>query len=326
MSNQNNATLSHGGKKSISIVIPAFNEANNLQKLLPMIHELLLNSSYIWEILIVNDGSTDRTEQLLQDYASIQGFYALHFSRNFGKEAALSAGLEYAQGDAVITLDADLQHSPELIKKMLDYWENGAKVVYAARKNRIDETKVKRFFTKIFYNLVNMSNRFDLPKNASDFRLMDRSVINAILTLHERSRFMKALYAWVGFDSIAIVYEPEPRLIGKSSFNFLKLLHLAIDGITAVNTWPLRLISIIGFGLSAMSFIYGIFLGISYILKGHNISGWTTIMVSLLFFIGIQMISIGILGEYIARIFEEVKARPLFIIKQTDGVGLKNKL
>jgi polyisoprenyl-phosphate glycosyltransferase len=217
-----------------------------------------------------------------------------------------------------------MQHPPELMHKFIEQWRHGADVVYALREDRKAESASKRLGTKLFYSLVNAADRFDVPSGAGDFRLMDRAAVNALLALPERNRFMKGLYAWVGFNAIAIPYVPQERPHGQTSFGLLQLLRLSLDGLTAFTTWPLRAVSTVGFILAFLGFVYGAFIIIEYLLLGNSVSGWTTIVVSLLLFFGIQMISIGILGEYIGRIFEEVKQRPLFIVKRVQGQGLKS--
>jgi glycosyltransferase involved in cell wall biosynthesis len=309
-------------RSSISCVIPCFNEAANLGPLLSMLEETLTASGLDWEIVVVDDGSTDDTAAVAAPWCERPGFRCLRLSRNFGKEAALSAGLKAARGDAVVLLDGDLQHPPALIGTMLAHWSQGAEVVYTVRAAREDESLFKRLGTALFYRLVNTSGHPALPEDAGDFRLLDRKVVDALLSLPERSRFMKGLYAWVGFKTVALPYTPQPRASGTSRFNGLRLLSLAVDGLTSFTTWPLRMVSVAGLLLALPAFGYGIFLVLDYLIEGNVVSGWSTIVVSLMFFIGIQMISTGILGEYVARIFEEVKGRPLYIVAKETGEGL----
>ena len=308
----------------VSCVVPCRNEAQNLVRLLPLLRNLLSEHAREWEVVLVDDGSTDGTAELLAAWAQRPGFRVLQLSRNFGKEAALTAGLQAARGDVVVTMDADLQHSPSLIPTMIRHWGSGADVVYAVRRSRDDESAVKRLGVRWFYALVNAADRFEVPAGAGDFRLMDRAAVDALLSLPERNRFMKGLYAWVGFDAVAIPYTPTPRAHGRSHFSAMRLIRLSVDGLTAFTTWPLRAVSVAGFVLALLGFLYGGYLTASYLLYGHAVSGWTTIAVSLMLFSGIQMISIGIAGEYIGRIFEEVKARPLFIVKRELGRGLRS--
>jgi glycosyltransferase involved in cell wall biosynthesis len=301
----------------VTCVVPGYNEAVNLRKLLPMLRDFLQARFDRWEVVLVDDGSTDDTGRVIDEWAAQSpNFQGLQFSRNFGKEAALSAGLEAARGDVVVQLDADLQHPPELIDTMIERWRAGADVVYAVREDRSDERALKRLGVKAFYGLIQGTDRFSVPPNAGDFRLMDRQVVEALLRLPERNRFMKGLYAWVGFNAVGIPYTPAERAAGKTSFNLLRLVRFSIDGITGFTTWPLRVVSIIGIALALLAFLYGAVLIVSYLLYGNEVPGWTTVVVCLLLFAGIQMVSIGVLGEYVARIFEEVKARPLYLVRR----------
>jgi glycosyltransferase involved in cell wall biosynthesis len=311
---------------SLTCVVPCRNEAQNLARLLPLLSEVLGACCSAWEVILVDDGSTDSTALVLASWARIPGFRALQLSRNFGKEAALTAGLQAAAGDAVVMMDADLQHPPELIATFLGHWRSGADVVYAVREHRRDENLFKRLGTRCFYGLVNAADRFEVPAGAGDFRLMDRAVVDALLALPERNRFMKGLYAWVGFDTVAVPYTPAPRAHGRSHFSALRLIRLSLDGLTAFTTFPLRAVSVTGFVLALLAFGYGLYLTASYFMYGTDLGGWTTIVVSVMGFSGIQLISLGIVGEYVGRIFEEVKARPLYVIKRELGRGLKPRV
>jgi glycosyltransferase involved in cell wall biosynthesis len=309
--------------RSLSCVIPCYNEAENLRQLLPLLERILESSRLHWEVIVVDDGSTDATAQVAREWCQLAGFRFLGLSRNFGKEAALSAGLSAARGDAVVLLDGDLQHGPELILSMVRHWQAGAEVVYAVRENRADESRFKRLGTRLFYRMVNVGSRVPLPEDAGDFRLMDRKVVDALLSLPERSRFMKGLYAWVGFRTLALPYTPAPRTRGASTFSVLRLLNLALDGLTAFSTWPLRLISVAGLLIAIPALGYGAYLVLNYLRDGEDVPGWSTLAVGLMFLIGVQMLSIGIVGEYIGRIFEEVKGRPLFVVRESAGEGLE---
>lgn len=317
--------LSHScrvGLPRLSCVIPCYNEAANLRLLLPLLSGHLNGCASAWEVILVNDGSRDDTSAVFDEWAVRPGFRAIEFSRNFGKEAALTAGLQAANGDVVVLMDADLQHPPQLIADMVAHWQDGADVVYALRSNRDDEPPFKRFGTNAFYRLINVRSRFEVPADAGDFRLMDRHVVEALLALPERNRFLKGLYAWVGFKSVAIPYEPAERATGTSHYNALKLIAFSIDGLTAFTTWPLRVASIAGMVMAVLGFFYGIYVILDHELYGSAVEGWTTIVVLLLFFVGIQLVSLGILGEYVARIFEEVKNRPLYLVRRALGEGL----
>jgi glycosyltransferase involved in cell wall biosynthesis len=309
----------------LSCVIPCWNEAANLVVLLPLLIRALTSLAGEWEIIIVDDGSTDRTVEVLRDWwMRGSGVRIIELSRNFGKEAALTAGLRAAQGDAVILMDADLQHPPALLSQLVSHWRRGADMVFTVRVNRDDEPRLKRWGAAWFYRMVN-ANRFKVPPAAGDFRLMDRAVVDTLLALPERNRFMKGLYAWVGFNSVGVPYEPPPRASGKSHFSLLQLLRLSMDGLTAFTTWPLRAVSVAGLVVALSGLCYGAYLTIEYLVNGNEVSGWTTIVVGLFLFSGVQLISLGVLGEYIGRVFEEVKARPLFVVKGDLGRGLTRR-
>jgi len=310
---------------SLSCIVPCYNEAANLDTLLLRLLDAVSALVDDWEIILVDDGSSDDTPQLLARWSRYQGVRSIQLSRNFGKEAALSAGLQAARGDVVVMLDADLQHEPELIAEMLRKWREGADMVYAVRLNRKDEKAYKRLGARLFYNLVNAADRFEVPAGAGDFRLMDRQCVDALLALPERNRFMKGLYAWVGFTTAAVPYTPAARAHGSSRFRPWQLLRLSLDGLTSFTTWPLRAVSLVGVSLAIVALLYGAFLTLEYLLYGHDIGGWTTIVVSLMLFAGIQMISLGVVGEYVGRIFEECKGRPLFVVKRELGRGLNKR-
>ncbi len=308
---------------SLTVVIPCFNEAANLNRLLPHLQATLEALVPDWEVILVDDGSRDQTPELFELWSGQPGFHAIQLSRNFGKEAALTAGLEAARCDVTVMMDADLQHSPDLIPAMIAQWQKGYDVVYAVREHRRDESALKRIGTRWFYRLVNAGGHFQVPPDAGDFRLMDRTAVSALLALTERNRFMKGLYAWVGFNATELSYVPEARGDGRSAFNLFRLIGLSIDGLTAFTTWPLRVASLMGLALALLAFGYGGYLVIEYLLNGHTIPGWTTIVVGLMLFSGIQLIGLGVLGEYVSRIFEEVKERPLYIVKHRAGRNLR---
>jgi glycosyltransferase involved in cell wall biosynthesis len=303
----------------VTCVVPGLNESENLKVLLPKLSTLLEQWCDGWEIIVVDDGSTDATPELMAEWTKTPGVRYVQLSRNFGKEAALAAGLDASTGDVVICLDADLQHPLELIPKMLQRWQAGVDMVYAVRADRDDETWVKRTGTWFFYRLLGSTRRVRVPPHAGDFRLMDRKVVNALNALPERTRFMKGLYAWVGFRSEPMSYTPAERMHGTSRFGFWRLFGLATAGITAFTTWPLRLLGLVGAAFAMLSFAYGVFLVAQYLLYGNETSGWTTIVTALLFFSGVNLISLGVMGEYVARIFDEVKGRPLYVTGRRQG-------
>lgn len=308
---------------SLSCIIPCLNEQDNLNALLPELLAMLQAQGCAYEILVVDDGSTDATPEVMRHWTTLHPEVVyLRLSRNFGKEAALTAGLEAARGQVVVCMDADMQHPPSLVPGMLDRWREGVQMVYAVRATREDETLFKRIGTRVFYKLMRTSNGLHVPENAGDFRLMDRAVVDALLRLPERDRFMKGLFAWVGFESEAIPYTPPERLHGISRFKPVKLFRFAVDGLTAFTTWPLRLLSITGLALSVLSFLYGLVVIVSHWLYGDPVRGWATLITVVLFFAGVNLISIGVVGEYVARIFTEVKGRPVYLLRDQQGHGL----
>lgn len=308
---------------TISCVIPAYNEARSLGTLVPEILTALQRLSPQVELIIVDDGSRDDTASVMQTLcASHPQVLYLKLSRNFGKEPALTAGIEASQGDVVVLMDGDGQHPVSLVPEMLAKWRAGADVVYAIRKTRLDQSGLQIKLTAWFYKLVNLGNRVKIPANAGDFRLMDRQVVDALKRLTERNRFMKGLYAWVGFNSTAIDYEPLPRTDGKSNFGLRGSLSLAFTGILAFSIAPLRALTVTGFMLSMIALGYGFWVVGEYFITGIKVPGYATIVVGMMFFSGIQLLSIGILAEYVGRIYEEVKQRPNYLVSQRLGQGL----
>ncbi len=308
---------------SISCVIPAFNEAGNLVTVLPQILAALSILSQRVELVVVDDGSRDDTTQVMQTLcAAHPEMVYLKLSRNFGKEPALTAGIDAARGEVVVLMDADGQHPVALLPEMLKKWQEGADVVYAVRKTRDDQSGLQVSLTGLFYKMVNFGNRVKIPANAGDFRLMDRKVVDALKSLPERNRFMKGLYAWVGFNSTAIDYQPLPRADGKSNFGLRGSLSLALTGILAFSIAPLRALTATGLVLSALALGYGAWVVGDYFIAGIAVPGYATIVVGMMFFSGIQLLSIGVLAEYVGRIYEEVKQRPPYLISQRSGTGL----
>jgi polyisoprenyl-phosphate glycosyltransferase len=273
----------------------------------------------------VNDGSRDATEQVLSDLcAKHPQLVAVNLSRNFGKEAAITAGLEATQGDVVYIIDADGQHPANLLPEMLQKWQQGSDVVYAVRQNRDDQSWMHVTFTKLFYKLINWRSRVKIPANAGDFRLMDRQVVDALATMPERNRFMKGLYAWVGFNCTAIDYEPLPRADGQSNYGFRGALSLAVTGLLAFSVAPLRIVSYFGLLLALAALGYGAYVVFDYFWFGAETPGFATVVVGMMFLSGIQLMSIGILAEYVGRIYEEVKQRPRYLVRSKVGKGLNS--
>lgn len=308
---------------SISCVMPAYNEARNLSRVVPEVLAMLAALSGQVELIVVDDGSRDDTQQVMQGLCLADPKVVfLKLSRNFGKESALTAGLEAAHGDVVIIMDADGQHPLSLLPEMLQQWKHGADVVYAVRKTRSDQSGLQIGLTKLFYKLINWRNRVQIPAHAGDFRLMDRKVVQALKSLPERNRFMKGLYAWVGFNSTALDYEPLPRADGLSNFGLGGSFALALTGMTAFSTAPLRLLTWLGLLMAASALGYGAWEVLEYFIWGVSVPGYATLVVGIMFLNGLQLLSIGILAEYVGRIYDEVKQRPSYIVAQRDGQGL----
>lgn len=308
---------------SITCVMPAYNEARNLAQVVPQVLAAALALAPQVELIVVDDGSRDATAQVVLALALAHPQIVLvQLSRNFGKEAALTAGIDAAQGDVVVLMDADGQHPEQLLAPMLAHWRAGADVVYARRKTRDDQSRLQARLTGLFYKLVNWGNRVQIPAHAGDFRLIDRKVVQALQALPERNRFMKGLYAWVGFHSIAIDYEPAPRADGRSNFGLRGALRLALTGMVAFSTVPLRLLSVVGMVLALAALAYGAWVVVEYFWAGIDVPGYATIVVALMFFSGIQLLGLGILAEYVGRIYDEVKQRPIYWVQRRSGRGL----
>lgn len=308
---------------SVSCVMPAFNEARNLGVVVPQALAALQQLSPQIELIVVDDGSQDGTAGVMQDLcaAHAQVLY-IKLSRNFGKESALTAGLDLACGEVVVLMDADGQHPTALLPEMLSKWEQGADVVYAVRKTRDDQSALQAGMIGLFYKLINWGNHIDIPANAGDFRLMDRQVVNALKALPERHRFMKGLYAWVGFSSTAIDYEPLPRADGLTKFGLGGSLSLALTGMVAFSTAPLRLLTWVGLLLATAALGYGSWVVLEHFLWDIAVPGYATLAVGMMFLSGIQLLGMGILAEYVGRIYDEVKQRPSYIVAQRSGHGL----
>ena len=319
------ATPLRPDRPALSCVIPAYNEADSLPLVLPALWKALGALTDRFEIVVVNDGSRDTTLNVLSALAvRYPGIVVVDLSRNFGKEAALTAGLEAAGGEVVVLMDADGQHPVDLLPTMLQRWREGVDVVYAVRRTRADQSSLHVLLTGWFYKLINWGNRVQIPANAGDFRLMDRQVVEALLQLPERNRFMKGLYAWVGFPSEALDYEPLPRLKGQSHFLLGGAFRLALTGTLAFSTVPLRLLTFAGLALAAVSMAYILVVLYEYFVQGIEVPGYATLVVSIMFFSGIQLLALGIMSEYVGRIYEEVKRRPMFLVRKRWGQGLTN--
>jgi len=314
----------------LSLVMPVKDEEAAigpcLARVIPVIEAMDDPAARSFEILFVDDGSSDATLEVIRKAnAADSRVRGISLSRNFGKEAALTAGLDAALGSAVVPLDVDLQDPPETLPKMIAQWRQGFDVVYGVRDNRESDSLPKRITADFYYRAHNWLSNDKIPEHAGDFRLLDRRVVDVIRAMPERNRFMKGLYAWIGFDAVALPYVPAPRAHGSSRFNGARLLRLSLDGLTAFANWPLRVVAPLGMLLALASFAYGGVLVLDYMLYGHPVSGWTTIVVLLTFFFGAQMIFLGVIGEYLARVYEEVKERPLYLVKRESGQGLAQR-
>jgi len=303
----------------ISCVIPVFNEESNINPFLDRLTETLQTLTNHYEIIVVDDGSRDTTVAKMLARSPDKSLKLLGFSRNFGKEIALTAGLEHCSGDVAILMDADFQHPVELLGEFLKHWGEGYDMVYGIRSNRDTESRIRRAFAHVFYRLMALITRIHIPENAGDFRLLDRKIIDTLNQIPERTRFMKGLYAWVGFRKMAVPFTVRERLAGRSGWGFMRLAELALTGITSFSALPLRVWGVAGFVISMISLIYAIYLVTVTLLYGTDLPGFPSIMVAVMFFGGIQLLSIGILGEYIARIFTEVKRRPKYVLDIKNG-------
>jgi glycosyltransferase involved in cell wall biosynthesis len=302
----------------LSVVVPCYNEGGHLQDFITALKAAITPITKNYEILLINDGSKDNTRDVAFSLVQEGNIRYLEFSRNFGKEAALMAGIDHASGDATLLIDADFQHPLDKLPEMAQLWQSGYEMIYGVIANRQGESITKRLGTRLLYRLLNTSD-ISIPENAGDFRWLDRKVVNALKNLPERNRFMKGLYAWVGFKSIAISFEVKNRHSGQSTFSMGRLIKLGMAGLTSFSAAPLQLWIGIGALISFSALVYGAYVIVETVVYGNPVSGWPTLTVALMLFSGIQLLSIGILGEYIGRIFTEVKQRPLYVIAEDLG-------
>jgi polyisoprenyl-phosphate glycosyltransferase len=308
-------------KKTISILIPAYNEADGLHHLYERLGKLAADTpEYGFEFLFVNDGSRDRTLEIIKEFAADDQRVAyVNLSRNFGKETAMIAGLDYITGDATVIIDADLQDPPELISQMITYWEEGYDDVYARRTNRKGETWLKKATSALFYRVLQKSTRIPIQQDTGDFRLLDRRCVEALRQMRESQRYTKGMFSWIGYKKKEITYDRDPRFAGETKWNYLKLIDLAIEGIVSFTTAPLRWSTILGMIVSFVSFLYIAYLLIRPLFGVSTGAGYSSIMAVVLFLGGVQLLSLGIIGEYIARIFNETKGRPLYFVEEYHG-------
>ena len=303
--------------------MPAYNEAASLPDVLARVLLALRALSPRVELVVVDDGSRDDTVAVMRRLCAAEPALRLvQLSRNVGKEAALTAGLAAARGEVVVLMDADGQHPPALLADMLRHWQGGADVVYAVRSTRADQSALHRRLVAAFYGIVNWRSRVRIPRDAGDFRLLDRRVVDALLALPERHRFMKGLYAWVGFPSVALDYEPLPRHAGESRYGLSGALGLGTTGLLAFTAAPLRVLGLLGVALAVAALGYGLWVVVEYFWRGINVPGYATLVVGMMFLSGVQLMSVGLLAEYVARIYDEVKQRPVFLVADEAGQGL----
>lgn len=301
--------------KLLSVVVPIFNE----EDVLPIFHRRLMavlgGLSLEYEVIYIDDGSTDTSLEGLHTLRQTDSTVAvLALSRNFGKESALTAGLDHAAGDAIVVIDADLQDPPELIPELVRQWQQGYDVVYARRVARDGETAMKRLTAYAFYRLVERLCHIHIPRDTGDFRLLSRRAVDSLMRLREGHRFMKGLFAWVGFRQIAVDYRRDPRHAGRSKWNYWKLWNFALEGITSFTTTPLKVATYIGLATAAVAFLYGTFIVIDTLLHGNPVPGYPSLLAVMLFLGGTQLIALGVIGEYLGRMFDESKGRPLYLI------------
>lgn len=304
--------------KKISILIPAYNEEAVLETLYHRLGKLANdNKSYDFEFLFINDGSRDKTLEIIKDFAKIDSRVSyVNFSRNFGKEIAMIAGFDHVTGDAMVIIDADLQDPPELILQMIKFWEQGYDDVYAKRNSREGETWLKKFTSTWFYKILQKTTHIPIQIDTGDFRLLDRRCIEALKQIRESQRYTKGMFSWIGYKKKEITYNRDPRAAGETKFNYPKLINFAIDGITSFTTAPLRISSILGFIVSLIAFIFIIVVVVKTTIFGDPVSGYPSLMAVILFLGGIQLLSLGVIGEYIGRIFNETKGRPLYFVEE----------
>ncbi len=307
--------------KKVSIIIPSYNEEKSLYALYDAVNQLAKDGSqYLWEFLFINDGSKDRTLEIIRELrANDDRVCYVDLSRNFGKEIALLAGFDYVTGDCAIILDADLQMPPRYIHEMLKYWEEGYDDVYAKRLGRETDSFIRKGLSLLYYKFIETVTNEKSAQNVGDFRLLDRKCIETLKQLRECQRYTKGMYTWIGYRKYEITYTHEERNDGESSFNFFRLLSLAMDGITSYTTAPLRISTLLGFLVAIFTFIYMIIIFGKAVLYGADVDGYPSLMLTILFLGGVQLISLGIIGEYLGRIFNEAKGRPTYVVSEFQG-------
>lgn len=312
-----NLKLSMNKKRLLSIVVPVFNEIEVLDAFYGRIKKVIDSmDSIFYEIIFIDDGSKDGSYQKLVNLANLDSNVSvIKFSRNFGHQVAVTAGIDIAQGDAVVIIDADLQDPPEVMNKFIEKWEEGYDVVYGIRKRREGEGKMKLLTASLFYRILKAIVKFDIPLDVGDFRLMSKQAVKYFREFKERDRYIRGLVSWIGFKQIGVLYVRDTRYAGETKYPYKKMIKFAIDGITSFSSIPLKLATWLGYITSFLAFLYACSVFVQKIL-GYTVQGWATIMVGMLFLGGIQLICLGIIGEYIGRIFNEIKQRPLYVIEE----------
>lgn len=312
--------------KKITIIVPSYNEEEALPYLYERLNTMMNNlNQYEFEVLFINDGSKDKTLELIKEMRNKDNRISyVNFSRNFGKETAMIAGLDYATGDAVIFIDADLQDPPELIPELIKYWEEGYDDVYARRSSRKGETFLKKFTSKMYYKVLQSLTRVEIKKDTGDFRLLDRRCVNALKKMRETQRCSKSMFSWIGYKKKEVMYDRDPRVAGTTKWNYKKLVDLAIDGITAFTTSPLRISTFLSIPTFLAFIIYLIYIIVKCINNSAGIQGYQIIILLNLFSFGVIILLIGIIGEYLGRIFNETKNRPLYFVDEYNGEKEQN--
>jgi polyisoprenyl-phosphate glycosyltransferase len=313
----------HREPPTVSVVVPCYNEEAGIAAFHRCLARVMDQLSETWEVIYVNDGSRDATLWRMQDLHRTDPHVAIvNLTRNFGKEIALTAGLDHARGAAVVVIDADLQDPPEVIPELVAAWREGNDVVYGQRRVRHGETWLKRATADLFYRLMQRLGRMQMPRDAGDFRLMSRRVVDAVLSMRERHRFMKGLFAWVGFPSKAVPYDRAPRHAGRTSWNYWRLWNLALEGITSFSIMPLKVATYLGLLVAIFAAVYIIQLIVRTLVFGNPVAGYPSLMAVVLFLGGVQMVVLGVIGEYLGRVFNEVKQRPLYLVESVLMPGM----
>jgi glycosyltransferase involved in cell wall biosynthesis len=314
------------GMQTLTVVVPACNEGAGLREFHARLAAVFDKLDLACTVLYVDDGSRDDTWAVMESLRAADARVAtLKLSRNFGKELALTAGLDYADADAVVVIDADLQDPPELIAQFVAAWREGFDVVYGTRSTRAGESGMKKFTSAAFYRVMERLSHTPVPRDTGDFRLMSRRALDALKKVRERQRFMKGLFAWVGFRQKSIVYERDPRFAGSSKFNYWRLWNFAIEGITSFSTAPLRLATYVGLLTAFAAFVFGVFVFVKAVFYGDVVRGYPTLLLVILFLGGVQLMALGMIGEYLVRLYMEAKQRPLYLIEELHGAPVEHE-